>query len=381
MQVAIISIGTELTIGQIINKNSAWIAKNLKALGVPTRCHLTVPDDRDLILEALKFCSERCDTLFVTGGLGPTTDDFTRDIVSEWSGRALEFDETSWAHVNKRLKSRDSRVLESQRQQCFFPKDSILLPNPEGTANGFRLNVFNKEVLVLPGPPSEIEAIWKSSIADFIHERTKEFDKVITYSWDTLGVGESEVADITENCLNDLPLEKGYRAHFPYVEVKLTFPESQTEQLKPAIQRLEECLRPITITRNGEDVPSLIAKKLSQVRQLQVVDSLSTHGVLTLLSPALRDFMSREKNAVPWAPLPAWSFTNHEDPGTDPQVLKMVLKPWDTTAAIAEISYHGATFKTIIEASASLTKMTERRALYFAERAMIFWLHKLEDLL
>jgi molybdenum cofactor synthesis domain-containing protein len=374
MQVAVISIGTELTIGQIINKNSAWISKNLWDLGIPTRCHLVVPDDRALILDALRFCAERCDTLFVTGGLGPTTDDFTRELIAEWSGLPLEFHEPSWEHVNSRLKSRAIEVRESQRQQCLFPKGSLVLHNPEGTANAFQLRVFNKDVIILPGPPHEIAAIWKSSLDAFIREKTKDLDKSITYSWDTMGLGESDVAHITELCLDGIKIEKSYRVHLPYVEVKVTCLESRLGQLKPAIQSLDEALRDITVTRNGEDVPSLIAKKLTGVNKIQVVDALSGQALLNRLSPALGRFMSAGLNTT------TWSFTNHNDISTAPQELKMLLKPWDATSAVAEIHYRGASFKTIFEAPFMISKMTDRKALYFVERAMIFWLQKLEEL-
>ncbi len=371
MKVAVISVGTELTTGQIINKNSAWISKNLKDLGVLTRCHLVVPDDRALILDALHFCAERCDTLFVTGGLGPTSDDFTRELISEWSGLALEFHQASWEHVNNRLKSRGIEVRESQRQQCLFPKGSTVLLNPEGTANAFQLRAYNKDVVVLPGPPNEIAAIWGSSLDAFIREKTKDLDKHITYSWDTMGLGESDVAHITELCLEGIEIEKAYRVHLPYVEVKLTCLDSQQEQLMPAIQRVDAALHGITVTRNGDDVPTLIAKKLTSVSKIQVVDSLSGQALLNRLSPALRSFMSTR----------TWNFTNHNDLSADPQALKMLLKSWDSTSAVAEIHYRGASFKNIFEAPFMISKMTERKALYFAERAMIFWLQKLEDLI
>ncbi|MGZ3796459.1 MAG: competence/damage-inducible protein A [Pseudobdellovibrionaceae bacterium] len=374
MQVAIISIGTELTLGQIINKNSAWISKNLKELGVPTSCHLVVPDDRKLILEALRFCADRSDTLFVTGGLGPTTDDFTREIVAEWAGLTLEFHAPSWEHVNQRLRSRGFEVRESQRQQCFFPKGATVLPNCEGTANAFQLRVSDKDVIVLPGPPSEIAAIWKSSLDSFIHQKTKNLDKSLTYSWDTLGVGESEVAHLAELSLEGIQIEKGYRVHYPYVEVKVTFLESQLAQLRPALQKLDATLDSITLTRNGEELPNLLANKLSSVSKLQVVDFFSGQVLLNRLSPALRNFMREPHTHF-------WSFTNHDNFVADPRALKMILRPWHKGEAMAEIFYGGASFKTPLEAHSTLSKIEERRALYFVERAMMFWLEKLDDLL
>lgn len=371
MLVAVIGVGTELTSGQIINKNSAWISKNLKDLGVPTSCHLVVPDDRALILDALRFCAERCDTLFVTGGLGPTTDDFTRELIAEWAQKPLEFDETSWEHITTRLKSRGIEVRESQRQQAIFPQGAKVLTNPEGTANAFQLKAFNKDVFVLPGPPTEIAAIWKSSIDSFVREKTKDLDRYITFSWDTMGLGESDVAHLTELCLDGIKIEKGYRVHLPYVEVKVTFLESRLEQLRPAIERVDEALRPITVARNGEDITELIAKKLTTVAKIQVMDSLSGQTIMNRLTPALKTYMKTS----------AWSFTNHNGFNSDPQTLRMILRPWDTTTAVAEIHYHGASFKTFFEAPFMISKMSERRALYFAERAMIFWLQKLGDLI
>ncbi len=371
MQVAVIGVGTELTSGQIINKNSAWISKNLKDLGVPTNCHLVVPDDRKLILDALHFCAERCDTLFVTGGLGPTTDDFTRELIAEWAKLPLEFDEASWEHINNRLRSRSIEVRESQRQQAMFPQGAKVLTNPEGTANAFHLKVFNKDVFVLPGPPMEIAAIWKSSIDGSVREKTKDLDRYITYSWDTMGLGESDVAHHTELCLDGIVIEKGYRVHLPYVEVKVTFLESRLEQLRSAIERVDEALRPITVTRNGEDIAELIAKKLTTVAKIQVMDSLSGQTIMNRLTPALNTYMKTS----------AWSFTNHNGFSSDPQTLRMILRPWDTTTAVAEIHYHGASFKTFFEAPFMISKMSERRALYFAERALIFWLQKLDDLI
>lgn len=370
MQVAVIGVGTELTTGQIINKNSAWISKNLKDLGVPTSCHLVVPDERALILDALKFCAERCDTLFVTGGLGPTTDDFTRELISEWAQAPLEFDPGSWEHLTNRLKSRSIEVRESQRQQAMFPRGAEVLLNPEGTANAFKMRVFNKDVIVLPGPPNEIAAIWKNSLGEYIREKAKHLDRHLTYSWDTMGLGESDVAHMTELCLDGIEIEKGYRVHLPYVEVKVSFLESRLESLKPALERLDETLNAITVTRNGEDVPALIAKKLSNVERVQVLDSLSGSAVMNRLTPALKEYMKSN----------FWSFANHDGVVLDPQTLCLILRPWDTTTAVAEIHYRGASFKTYFEAPFMISKMTERRALYFAERAMIFWLQKINDL-
>jgi molybdenum cofactor synthesis domain-containing protein len=154
MKASILAIGTELTTGQIVNQNAANLSTKLKALGVIVTTHLTVPDDRQIILKSLKFLETASDTeensnhdiIFVTGGLGPTSDDFTRDLIAEWSGLPMKFDETSWIHIQERLKSRGFVVHERQKQQCYFPEKSEILFNSEGTANGFKLFVNKKTI-------------------------------------------------------------------------------------------------------------------------------------------------------------------------------------------------------------------------------------------
>src|SRR5277367_6369590 len=88
---SVIAVGTELTSGQITNRNAAWISERLTALGLEVALHETVPDEHDLMLDALKRCAGLSSFVFVTGGLGPTQDDFTRDVVAEWAERKLEF--------------------------------------------------------------------------------------------------------------------------------------------------------------------------------------------------------------------------------------------------------------------------------------------------
>ena len=140
MKVSILSIGTELTTGQIINRNSAWIAAKLKQQGLDSTVHVTVPDETEVILKSLHYCAELTDVLFITGGLGPTSDDFTRDVIAEWTGKKLIFDETSWVYIQEILKNRGVGVKAIQKQQCYFPEGSTILKNNKGTANAFSLD-------------------------------------------------------------------------------------------------------------------------------------------------------------------------------------------------------------------------------------------------
>src|SRR5262245_60987652 len=128
---SILTIGTELTTGQITNRNAAWISERLTAFGLEVALHETVPDERVLMLDALRRCSAQATYVFVTGGLGPTQDDFTRDIIAEWAGRKLEFHPPSWKRILDRLGQFGIPVAESNRRQCFFPTGAEIIENAE----------------------------------------------------------------------------------------------------------------------------------------------------------------------------------------------------------------------------------------------------------
>lgn len=291
MKASILSIGTELTVGQITNRNSQWISQKLKEQGVETWAHLTVPDDRPLILHALKFLEPQTSILFVTGGLGPTSDDFTRDLVSAWAQEEMVFDEDSWVHIQNRLIPRGIPVREVQKQQCYFPKSAQVLFNDQGTANGFYLHVRGIDVFVLPGPPREIAAIWTSAVSHWLALKTADLDPLVTRSWDTMGLGESEIAALTEEALGPSKYERGYRVHLPYVEVKVSFLRSEQKAAEPFIQAVEKALAPYTWLRDGESSAEFFAEQIGRFNDLEIIDEV-THGFLwnrlkEIPSPAL----------------------------------------------------------------------------------------------
>ncbi|MGE0632426.1 MAG: molybdopterin-binding protein, partial [Pseudobdellovibrionaceae bacterium] len=118
---ALISIGTEVVTGQIVNTNLTMLAMKLDSLGINSVFHLSLPDEKQQMEEGLSWISEQINFVFITGGLGPTSDDFTREVVTNWLGLPLIYDSPSWDWINKRLTERGARVREHQKQQCYFP--------------------------------------------------------------------------------------------------------------------------------------------------------------------------------------------------------------------------------------------------------------------
>ncbi len=367
MKASILAIGTELTTGQIINKNAASISEKLKACGIETLIHLTVPDDKKLILESLHYIAPQSDLVFVTGGLGPTSDDFTRDVVAEWAKLELIFDEKSWQHINTRLQSRGFQVREMQRQQCFYPKGSKILENKEGTANAFQFEHDKQTVFVLPGPPREIESVWHDYIHSYLNEKTKTLNKRITKSWDTLGVGESDIAYLVEDVLKKFPkskqLEVGYRVHLPYVEVKITLDENQMAVFHETLLQVDHALAHVTFSRDFSDVATKVFQLIAE-QDFTFYDFISNGYLHARLSPFL-------KNQKQWSFKQARTtditidFFEHEDDF-------LALLPFeDDQKCLLVYSLNEERGQKTIEAPMKSTLMSERRKQYFSEMALV----------
>ncbi len=369
MKVSILSIGTELTTGQIINRNSAWIATKLKQQGLDSTVHVTVPDETEVILKSLHYCAELTDVLFITGGLGPTSDDFTRDVIAEWTGKKLIFDEASWDYIQETLKNRGVSVKAIQKQQCYFPEDSTILKNNKGTANAFSLDhkiqTKNLKIFVLPGPPSEIEAIWNDHINDWLEKATVYVDKTTTYSWDTLGQPESEVAALTESALTDMkkdfPVTIGYRVHLPYVEVKMTYPTSAHFTAKLFKDKVDLALENITVLKNFEKISDkftdLIKNKSFAFYDFSTNGSL--HQSLSLNLKKKSDWMWKQSHD----PMDSDFFAEEEN------FIALFNSGEKHCQMMADLN--GKKLSKTIELPHRFLSMPERKSMYFAEMAQI----------
>lgn len=361
MNSAILAVGTEITDGQIINSNASWLSERLKPLGPRCVLHLTVPDDRDAIRRALDLCAEHASLIFVTGGLGPTSDDFTREIVSEWAETKLDYHAPSWSAIQERLSARNYPVREIQKQQAYFPRGSVVLPNSQGTANGFRLRARDRDLVVLPGPPRELAAIWTDHVASWIrHELAAGLDPVVTKSWDTIGRGESQIAELMIPLVRDTSLEVGYRVHLPYVEFKVSYPRSQAERHAAVLTAIDDALAPLTIARDGDDVAAIFARRLGDAKSVTIIDQVSGHSLLRRLQEPMKTFFAERD----------WTLTTEDLTTSD---LTFWLKPVDEHEARIGVRQRGQVFETFCQAPMTATTMAERRKQYFAEIALAQW--------
>jgi molybdenum cofactor synthesis domain-containing protein len=278
MKASVLTIGTEITSGEIVNSNAAWISQRLGERGYTVIEHVSVRDDVATILSSLKRM-EKSDVIIVSGGLGPTSDDITRAVLAKWSAKSLQFSDEVWRELNSSYKKRGLPIREAHKHQCYFPKGSQVLKNPVGTAHGFFLQKGETEVYVLPGPPRELEGMWQKTV----DPELATGDALPWTHWTLLGMPESEVAETVEPLIKDLGIEVGYRASVPYVYLKLR----GRKMTKGIGGKIDQALGEAIVGRNKEDFAVSFLKGFGS-DEILFQDQL-TQGFLTVRLMQLRE--------------------------------------------------------------------------------------------
>ena len=190
MRVELVSVGTELLLGDIVNTNTAYLSKELAALGIGVYRHTTVGDNHDRLIDTLKSAFSENDTVIITGGLGPTDDDITKECAAEYFGRDFYFHEYSWVKILERIaRSGRSTVTNNNKKQAMIPEGAIILENFCGTAPGIIIEEDDKRIILMPGPPREMRDMFEKSVRPYLQEfSTKKFvSKYVRF----YGIGES----------------------------------------------------------------------------------------------------------------------------------------------------------------------------------------------
>lgn len=194
MQAIIISVGDELTLGQAVDTNSAWLSARLAEGGILTRAHLTVPDDQAAIVRAVRQAVELGAWVIITGGLGPTQDDLTRQALAEVQGVPLVIHAPSLARIEQFFKDCGRVMSASNRIQALAPAGAKVLDNPQGTAPGLQLGVGRAQVFAFPGVPAEMKAMVEKHLAKLIDAQAGR--TIVTCKLNTFGLGESMVGEV-----------------------------------------------------------------------------------------------------------------------------------------------------------------------------------------
>jgi competence/damage-inducible protein CinA-like protein len=189
----IITIGTELLLGEIVNTNTQVIAQSLRKIGVDVFRTSTVGDNAERIIGILKESISRTDIVILTGGLGPTVDDPTRKAIADGFGLELEFHPELWNNIVERFSKYNISPPENNRQQAFLPEGAQELPNPRGTAPGIHLRVDGRDIFALPGVPLEMEGMLNEQVIPRITARYGLTGVILIRNIRVDGVGESQI--------------------------------------------------------------------------------------------------------------------------------------------------------------------------------------------
>jgi len=196
----ILSIGDELTLGQTIDTNSAWLSQQLASLGVAVLSHITVPDDQPSIEQAIVHSAQRCDLLLISGGIGPTEDDLTRQALANVLNQPLELNE-QWLKKLESFFQRLGRSMpQSNRIQAMIPRGVTMIDNTNGTAAGMDANYVRPDrqstcrIFVTPGVPKEMKAMFTNYIRPIL-ERESAGAVILSRTLHTFGLGESSIAE------------------------------------------------------------------------------------------------------------------------------------------------------------------------------------------
>lgn len=223
MTCAILSIGTEITRGELVNTNAAWLAASLTDLGFAVLEQATVDDDETRIVATLERLAKSAKVIVSTGGLGPTTDDLTTAAVAKALGVPLERDAASLDHIRRRFERLGRTMSPSNEKQADFPKGASILPNPVGTAPGFEVafpGTNGARAFFMPGVPREMMKMFEEQVTPRIRELSPNDSHQIRLR--TFGMPESVVGEKLAGIEASFPaVTIGYRAHFPEIEVKV----------------------------------------------------------------------------------------------------------------------------------------------------------------
>ncbi len=288
MQIEVVNIGDELLIGQVINSNAAKIGSFLINGGFTTKKMITISDDADDIIASINNRLSETRVIIFSGGLGPTRDDLTKNVLAKYFNTELVFCQEAYDDIVELFKHRNFKVTETNKEQAYLPKDCITLPNKVGTARGMWFENNDIIVISLPGVPFEMEYLMEYEVMPRLIERFNT-KPIINKTIMTIGIGESFLSDIIHDWEMALPpnMHLAYLPQYGSVRLRLDCinnnPEEAQQQLDTEIDKVLPLISEYVYGYNEITLQEVVAQQLIRKNATLSVAESCTGGYISHL--------------------------------------------------------------------------------------------------
>ncbi len=278
MRAEIIAIGTEIVLGDLVDTNTAHIARKLRSIGLDVLYTSAVGDNEDRIADVIRHALRRSQVVITSGGLGPTVDDMTRAAVARATGRQLIFDEALYEQIHQRFARMGRQMTENNKAQAWRPEGSTPIENPVGTAPSFVVEAGESVVISLPGVPREMEYLLEDAVLPYLRQRFNLHSLIKVRVLHVVGLGES----VVDQHVGDL--EKlsnpvvGLNAHYGVVDIRIAAKagsEAEADQLIAEVeQTARERLKDAIFGADSDTLEeAVMAKLIERGDQVAVIES------------------------------------------------------------------------------------------------------------
>lgn len=284
MKAEIITVGTEILLGDILNTNCRYLSRELAAMGIEMYYQITVGDNEERLLKTLEESLNRSDIVICTGGLGPTEDDITKEVCAKYFGYELELHKPSLDAMIERFKYMNRVPTKNNEKQAYFPKEAYILKNDNGTAPGCIMEKEGKMIVVLPGPPKEMESMFENYVKPYLSKLTD--DVIESEVLRIIGVGESKVEndilDIIDSQTNPTiaTYAKGYECTLR-ITAKAKSVEEAKELIKPMSDEMKRRFRQSLYATGETSIEEVVAKMLVENNLKIAVAESCTGGMVS----------------------------------------------------------------------------------------------------
>lgn len=291
----IVTIGTELLLGEIHDTNSRFIARSLRDIGVDLYRLTTVGDNLNRITATLQEALMRADIVITTGGLGPTVDDPTRHAVANVFNVKLVYKEELWEQILDRFSRYNRTPTENNKRQAFIPANSVSIPNPVGTAPAFYVELGGKTLISLPGVPREMEYLMNHFVVEYLKHRYDLRDEIIL-PWviHTISKGESSIDEIIGEMETLSNPTVGLLAHPGQTDIRVTAKAPSAaeaeEMMQPVLREIREKLKNYIYGENETTLEQAVAELLNQSQtRVSIIESGTNGEVFENLKKYMQD--------------------------------------------------------------------------------------------